>query len=64
MFVFFFLPSHRPSRSSRPLREFLVCFGLRTNAALLPRLAHKALDIQARIQIEISVKFNCDLDTV
>ena len=33
-------------------------FTLRANAALLPRLAHKALDIQARIQIEISVKFN------
>lgn len=56
--LFFFLLSHRPSRSSRPSREFLVCFTLRANAALLPRLAHKALDIQARIQIEISVKFN------
>ena len=57
MFVLFLL-SHRPSRSSRPSPEFLVCFTLRANAALLPRLAHKALDIQARIQIEISVKFN------
>ena len=43
IFVFFFLPSHPASPSSRASREFRIRLALRANAALLPRLAHKRL---------------------